>query len=123
MTFTFKYDFADFEEERPYGDGYGYIDYGYETITDGIAITTDNDDNIIKWCGYGHYDYEVGEIKTLKGLMDFIREHYKEIDTYQREQAVDELLETIQENISRNYQKCFNNQFSDSLDAFKKLGA
>lgn len=122
MTFTFKYDFADFEEERPYGDGYGNFSYGYETVTDGIAITTDNDDNIIKWYGYGHYDYEVGEIKTLKGLMDFIREHYKEIDTTEREELVEELLETIQVNIDRNYRKCFNDQFADGLDALKRLG-
>lgn len=123
MIFTFNYDFADFEEERPYGDGYGYITYGYERVTDGIAVSTDTDTgDIVSWYGYGRFEDEVGEIKTLKSLMDFIREHYKEIDTKEREDLVEELLIEIKENIGKNYQKCLKDQFKESLDALKKLG-
>ena len=68
----------------------------------GLEIDLDGNDQVLSWSGYGDY-WNVGNIKTLNGLYDFIKSHINEIEEpkeeckYTRLELIEELLEFITE--------------------------
>lgn len=103
----YDYDFYTTDESFDYPSPFGY-DYTENIIQPhGITVYMDTNNIISKWSGYGYFDYEISNIKTLQELKEYIIAHLDEIDestndsNFTRRELIDELLEFIDENITQ----------------------
>lgn len=106
--FTYDFDFYTTDESFDYGDGYGFTATYQEEVTHGITVVVDSDNKILGWSGYGHFAYEVDNIKALRNLKNFIAEHIKDLDgledltvSYTKEDELAELISLVDENINQ----------------------
>ena len=90
--------------EEPY-DAYGDIGYRIVNCDNRIEVNIDNDGNIDFNDGIIGYGYDTDDIRDYKTLLEFLIEHYNEIEEEDNEESVsrhdciNELIAICKENI------------------------
>ena len=90
--------------EEPY-DTHGDIDYRIVNCDNRIEVNIDNDGNIDFNDGIIGYGYDTDDIRDYKTLLEFLIEHYNEIEeedneySVSRRDCIDELINICKEKI------------------------
>lgn len=120
----YEFDFYRTDESFDYSD----IATEYRTVEHGIEIDMDINNNIYSWRGYGDFNYDMTEIKTLPELKQYILDNMHlveevEGERFTRKELLEELIDIIDSNIKKQeYNNAFNKLFDESIDAFNNLG-
>lgn len=98
----YEFDFYRTDESFDYSD----IATEYRTVEHGIEIDMDINNNIYSWCGYGDFNYDMTEIKTLPELKQYILDNMHlveevEGERFTRKELLEELIDIIDANIKK----------------------